>query len=69
MEGPSRGSVVQVKARYRKKDLRLALETAAELSLPLEIAGHLKNIYDQGIAAGWSEDDSNGLIRHLDKKA
>ena len=49
------------------KDLRLALETAAELSLPLEQTGHLKNIYDQGIAAGWSDDDFIGLMRLLEK--
>jgi 3-hydroxyisobutyrate dehydrogenase-like beta-hydroxyacid dehydrogenase len=50
------------------KDLRLALETAAELSLTLEQTGHLKNIYDQGIAAGWSNDDFIGLMRLLEKK-
>jgi 3-hydroxyisobutyrate dehydrogenase-like beta-hydroxyacid dehydrogenase len=50
------------------KDLRLALETAADLSLSLEQTGHLKNLYDRGIAAGWSEDDFIGLMRLIDKK-
>ena len=50
------------------KDLRLALETATELSQPLEQTMHLKKIYDQGIAAGWSDDDFIGLMRLLVKK-
>jgi 3-hydroxyisobutyrate dehydrogenase-like beta-hydroxyacid dehydrogenase len=45
------------------KDLRLALETAAELSLPLEQTGNLKKIYDRGIESGWKEDDFIGLVR------
>jgi 3-hydroxyisobutyrate dehydrogenase-like beta-hydroxyacid dehydrogenase len=50
------------------KDLRLALETAADLSLQLDQTSHLKNIYDQGIAAGWSDDDFIGLMRLLEKQ-
>jgi 2-hydroxy-3-oxopropionate reductase len=50
------------------KGLRLTLETAAELSVSLEQAGHLKKIYDQGMAAGWGDDDFIGLMRLLDKK-
>jgi 3-hydroxyisobutyrate dehydrogenase-like beta-hydroxyacid dehydrogenase len=49
------------------KDLRLALETAAEFGLPLEQTGRLKAIYDKGIAAGWADDDFIGLMRGLDK--
>jgi 3-hydroxyisobutyrate dehydrogenase-like beta-hydroxyacid dehydrogenase len=59
----------QFSLKNMAKDLGLALETAAELSLPLEQTGHLKNIYDQGIAAGWSNDDFIGLMRLLEKKA
>jgi 3-hydroxyisobutyrate dehydrogenase-like beta-hydroxyacid dehydrogenase len=51
------------------KDLHLALETAAELSLPLEQTGHLKNLYDRGMNAGWSNDDFIGLMRLLDNQA
>jgi 3-hydroxyisobutyrate dehydrogenase-like beta-hydroxyacid dehydrogenase len=58
----------QFSLKNMAKDLRLALETAAELSLPLEQTGHLKSIYDQGIAAGWSNDDFIGLMRLLEKK-
>lgn len=55
----------QFSLKHMAKDLRLALETAAELSLPLEQTVHLKKIYDQGIAAGWSDDDFIGLMRLL----
>jgi 3-hydroxyisobutyrate dehydrogenase-like beta-hydroxyacid dehydrogenase len=57
----------QFSLKNMAKDLRLALETAAELSLPLEQTGHLKSIYDQGIAAGWENDDFIGLMRLMDK--
>jgi 3-hydroxyisobutyrate dehydrogenase-like beta-hydroxyacid dehydrogenase len=56
----------QFSLKNMAKDLRLALETAAELSLPLEQTGHLKSIYDQGIAAGWENDDFIGLMRLMD---
>jgi len=59
----------QFSLKNMAKDLRLALETAADLSLPLEQTGHLKDIYDRGIAAGWSDDDFIGLMRLLDKNA
>jgi len=59
----------QFSLKNMAKDLRLALETAAEVSLTLQQTGHLKNIYDQGIAVGWSDDDFIGLMRLLDKKA
>ena len=58
----------QFSLKNMAKDLRLALETAAELSQPLEQTMHLKKIYDQGIAAGWSDDDFIGLMRLLVKK-
>jgi 3-hydroxyisobutyrate dehydrogenase-like beta-hydroxyacid dehydrogenase len=58
----------QFSVKHMAKDLRLALETATELSLPLEQTGHLKNIYDRGITVGWADDDFIGLMRLLDKK-
>jgi len=58
----------QFSLKNMAKDLRLALETAAELSLTIEQTGHLKGIYDQGIAAGWADDDFIGLMRLLDKE-
>jgi 3-hydroxyisobutyrate dehydrogenase-like beta-hydroxyacid dehydrogenase len=55
----------QFSLKHMAKDLRLALETAAELSVPLEQTVHLKKIYDRGITAGWSDDDFIGLMRLL----
>jgi 3-hydroxyisobutyrate dehydrogenase-like beta-hydroxyacid dehydrogenase len=57
----------QFSLKNMAKDLRLALETAAEHTLTLEQTGHLNNIYDQGLAAGWSNDDFIGLMRLLEK--
>jgi 3-hydroxyisobutyrate dehydrogenase-like beta-hydroxyacid dehydrogenase len=59
----------QFSLKHMAKDLRLALETAQELSLPLEQTKYLKILYDQGMAAGWSDDDFIGLVRLLEKKA
>jgi 3-hydroxyisobutyrate dehydrogenase-like beta-hydroxyacid dehydrogenase len=58
----------QFSLKHMAKDLRLALETTAELSVSLEQTGNLKKIYDQGMAAGWADDDFIGLMRLLDKK-
>lgn len=58
----------QFSLKHMAKDLRLALETAADLSVSLEQTGLLKKIYDQGTVAGWAEDDFIGLVRLLDKK-
>ena len=58
----------QFALKHMAKDLRLVLETASELSLSLEQTEHLKEIYDRGMASGWSEDDFIGLMRVLDKK-
>ena len=58
----------QFSLRNMAKDLRLALETAAELSVSLKQTGNLKtNVYDQGISAGWADDDFIGLIRLMNK--
>jgi 3-hydroxyisobutyrate dehydrogenase-like beta-hydroxyacid dehydrogenase len=57
----------QFSLKHMAKDLRLTLETAAELSVSLEQTGHLKNIYDKGMAAGWADDDFIGLMRLLEK--
>ena len=57
----------QFALKHMDKDLRLALETAADLSLPLEQTKQLKAIYDQGMDVGWKDDDFIGLIRLLEK--
>ena len=71
LKGPKlrqRDYTPQFSLKHMAKDLRLALESAADLSLPLEQTEHLKKIYDQGMGAGWADDDFIGLMRLLDKK-
>jgi 3-hydroxyisobutyrate dehydrogenase-like beta-hydroxyacid dehydrogenase len=71
LKGPKlrqRDYTPQFSLKHMAKDLRLALESAADLSLSLEQTGHLKKIYDQGMGAGWADDDFIGLMRLLDKK-
>jgi 3-hydroxyisobutyrate dehydrogenase-like beta-hydroxyacid dehydrogenase len=58
----------QFSLKHMAKDLRLALETADDLSVSLEQTGHLKKIYDQGMSSGWADDDFIGLMRLLDQK-
>jgi 3-hydroxyisobutyrate dehydrogenase-like beta-hydroxyacid dehydrogenase len=58
----------QFSLKHMGKDLRLALETAASFSLSLTQTEQLKQSYDRGLAAGWSEEDFIGLIRLLEKK-
>src|SRR5208283_4323443 len=58
----------QFSLKHMAKDLRLALETTAELSVSLEQTGHLKKIYDKGMSAGWADDDFIVLMRLLDNK-
>ena len=53
----------QFSLKHMNKDLRLALETAGDLDLPT--ANTLKSFYDNGMRAGFSEDDFTGLIRLL----
>jgi 3-hydroxyisobutyrate dehydrogenase-like beta-hydroxyacid dehydrogenase len=53
----------QFSLKHMNKDLRLALETAGSLELP--IAKSLKSFYDKGMDAGFAEDDLMGLIRLL----
>ena len=55
----------QFSLKHMAKDLRLALETAADNSVFLEQTGKLKDIYEQGMAAGWGGNDFIGLIRLL----
>ena len=57
----------QFSLKHMAKDLRLTVETAAELALSLEQTKHLKDTYDRGMAAGWSEEDFIGLMRLMDK--
>jgi 3-hydroxyisobutyrate dehydrogenase-like beta-hydroxyacid dehydrogenase len=56
----------QFSLKHMGKDLRLALETAKSLSVSLGQTALLKETYDQGIDAGWKDDDFIGLIRTLE---
>jgi 3-hydroxyisobutyrate dehydrogenase-like beta-hydroxyacid dehydrogenase len=53
----------QFSLKHMNKDLRLALETAGELELPLAV--RLKSFYDKGMAVGFADDDFIGQIRLL----
>ncbi len=58
----------QFALKHMAKDLRLALETAAALSVSFAHTENLKKLYDRGMAAGWAEDDFIGLMRLLDRE-
>jgi 3-hydroxyisobutyrate dehydrogenase-like beta-hydroxyacid dehydrogenase len=53
----------QFSLKHMNKDLRLALETAGKVDLPVTRA--LKALYDKGMESGYGEDDLTGLIRAL----
>jgi 3-hydroxyisobutyrate dehydrogenase-like beta-hydroxyacid dehydrogenase len=63
-----RDYTAQFSIKHMAKDLRLALETAAELSVPLEQTEQLAKVYDRGIDAGWKDEDFIGLVRLLEKR-
>jgi 3-hydroxyisobutyrate dehydrogenase-like beta-hydroxyacid dehydrogenase len=56
----------QFSLKHMNKDMRLALETAGALELP--ITKGLKSFYDKGMDSGLSEDDFIGVIRLLTAK-
>jgi len=53
----------QFSVKHLHKDLRLAVESAAEGQLPL--TGELCTIYQRGLEAGWGDLDFTALIRLL----
>jgi 3-hydroxyisobutyrate dehydrogenase-like beta-hydroxyacid dehydrogenase len=53
----------QFSLKHLTKDLRLALETAGPLELPITKA--VKSFYDKGMESGLGEDDFIGMIRLL----
>jgi 3-hydroxyisobutyrate dehydrogenase-like beta-hydroxyacid dehydrogenase len=59
----------QFSLKHMGKDLRLALETAASVSLTLGQTANLKQTYDRGMEAGWKEEDYIGLVRYLEKQS
>jgi 3-hydroxyisobutyrate dehydrogenase-like beta-hydroxyacid dehydrogenase len=56
----------QFSLKHMNKDLRLALETAGDLNLP--VAKELKSFYDNGMEVEMAEDDFTGMIRLLAKE-
>jgi 3-hydroxyisobutyrate dehydrogenase-like beta-hydroxyacid dehydrogenase len=62
-----RDYTAQFSIKHMAKDLRLALETAADLLVPLQQTEQLKKAYDRGIEAGWKDDDFIGLVRLIDR--
>jgi 3-hydroxyisobutyrate dehydrogenase-like beta-hydroxyacid dehydrogenase len=55
----------QFSLKHMNKDLRLALETADGLNLP--VAEALKAFYNKGMDAGMGDDDFTGVVRLLGK--
>jgi len=55
----------QFSLKHMDKDLRLALETAGKLDLPVTKA--LKSFYNKGIESKFGDDDFVGMIRGLAK--
>jgi 3-hydroxyisobutyrate dehydrogenase-like beta-hydroxyacid dehydrogenase len=57
----------QFSVKHMLKDLRLALETAGDFSLPLAQTESVKKVYESAAAAGWSNDDFISLVRAVEK--
>jgi len=51
------------------KDMRLALETAESLGVPLPVVQAVKGVLGQCMAAGQSEEDFSSAIKHLERAA
>ena len=57
----------QFSLKHLEKDLRLTLETAQENGIELPQTASLRALYQQGLKAGWGDEDFIGLERLLDK--
>lgn len=51
------------------KDVKLALEMARELGLPLPIGIQVERVWLEGLALGWTDDDMTSLIRLFERPA
>jgi 3-hydroxyisobutyrate dehydrogenase-like beta-hydroxyacid dehydrogenase len=51
------------------KDMRLALETADSLKLPLPVVRAVKEVLGACVSAGQSEEDFSSAIKHLERAA
>lgn len=55
--------------RLMDKDMRLALETADALQLPLPVVSAVKNVLGQCMSAGQAEEDFSSAVKHLERAA
>lgn len=53
--------------RLMDKDMRLALETADALRLPMPVVKAVKDVLGQCVAAGQAEEDFSSAIKHLER--
>ena len=72
MKGPSilrRDFEAFFPLRLMDKDMRLALETADALQLPLPVVRAVKNVLGQCMSAGQAEEDFSSAVKHLERAA
>lgn len=55
--------------RLMRKDVRLALETAADLNVPLPALEAVKRVFDASMEEGHGEEDFSAIIKHLENAA
>ncbi len=55
--------------KHMDKDVRLALERAAELKLDLPLTRHLKELFSEAMTRGWGEEDFAVLYRQVAEKS
>ncbi len=55
--------------KHMDKDVRLALERAAELHLDLPLTRRLKELFSEAMARGWGEEDFAVLYRQVAEKS
>jgi 3-hydroxyisobutyrate dehydrogenase-like beta-hydroxyacid dehydrogenase len=51
------------------KDIRLALERAAELKTACPLTERLKEVFSKAMEAGWGEEDFSVLYRLISEKS
>jgi len=72
MKGPSilkRDFEAFFPLRLMDKDMRLALETADSLKLPMPVVRAVKDVLGACMSAGQSEEDFSSAIKHLERAA
>ncbi len=55
--------------KHMDKDVRLALERAAELKVACPLTERLKEVFTEGMEAGWGEEDFAVVYRLIQKKS